>query len=101
MNDDRVGLKARLAQHRNEQGGFVAADAVAVGEGQADIVRLVARRFVLDRDAHVADLLRDEIEQVFDLLLRVFGARGQLLHFLKHVRGDGVQVRFAEIPVPA
>ena len=101
VDEHGIRLDARHAEHRGEQGGLVAADPVFVLERQLDVVRLVARRLLLGRHAHVADLLRDVGEDPPDPLVARGGAGDERVHRLLHL-GDGRgHARFAELPVPA
>ena len=56
-DDDGEGVDASDAEHGGEEGGFIAADAVAVFEGDGDIVGFIAGGFFFGGDAHVADFL--------------------------------------------
>ena len=99
VDEDREGLLAGEVEHGDEERGLVAADAVALGEGECDVVWLVAGRVVLDGDAHVADFLGDEGEDGADDVVLVGEFAGELgdlgLHF-----GRGLEVWLAEPPVP-
>lgn len=101
VDEDGVGLHAREAQEGDEQRGLVAADAVAVLEGESDVVRLVAGRVVLQREAHVADLLGDEPEEGANpFVLRPTRLR-QRADGVRHRGRRAGEVGGAEVPVPA
>ncbi len=101
MDQHRITGNAGQRQERGEQRRLVAADAVAVFERQADSVRLVPRRHILGGDSHVADLLRNELEETPDLLVARCRTGNQLLNLLLHLRSRLLQRRLAELPVPA
>ena len=65
-DEDGVRLESGDPEHRDEKRGLVAADSVAVVEGERHVVRRVAWRGVLHREAHVANLLRHELVDRLD-----------------------------------
>ena len=76
-----IRLEPGDLQHGRQQRRFVAAHSVAPVERHRHVVGFIARRLRLRRDPHVADLLRNEIEQRPDFFpVRLF-ARRQFLHF--------------------
>ena len=92
VDEDRERLEAGKPQHRDEEPRLVTADAVAVVEGDVDIVRRIAWRRVLHRQSHVPHLLRDKLEDLLDRL--------QLSRLRRHRRVRLGEVRGAEVPVP-
>ena len=98
-DDDGEGIDAGDAEHGGEEGGFIPADAVAVFEGDGDIVGFVAGGFLFGGDAHVANLLRDEGEERFDFFLGAF-AVGEVEGGLFEGGGGAFHSGEAEVPVP-
>ena len=68
VDEDGERLESRETQHRDEKPRLVAADPVAVVEGDVHVMRRVTGRGVLHGKAHVADLLGDELEDAFECL---------------------------------
>ena len=101
VDQDGIGVDVRETEHAGEEGGLVAADAVAVREGHRNRVRLVARRLLLGGQAHVSDVLRDPGEDRAGLLLLVRRARGELGDFVAHLLRNVGERGLAEVPVPA
>ena len=101
MDEDGICRNVGDAEKRHEEGGLVAANAVAVVERDVHIVRFVAWRIGLQREAHVSDLLRDELEKGADFRI----ARGAILckvvHQIRHRWSCGGKMRLAHSPVPA
>ena len=89
------------AQHLHEKRGLVTAHAVAVLERDVYVVRLVARRAVLHRDAHVAHFLRHELEERAHLRLARGTVLHDALHLVRHRGRGGDEVRQADVPIPA
>ena len=101
VDEDGIRLEARDAQHRHEERRLVAADAVAVAEGDLHVVRRVAGRGVLHRQAHVADLLRHPlVERLDPRQFRRVRRRQDLLHLVRDAGGRLLEVRDAQVPVP-
>ena len=98
-DDDRKGFDLHDAEHRGEQGCFIAADAVAIGERHAGIVRFIAGRFVLGGDAHVADILRNKAKDRVDFIHGIGGSGHQFMGLGFHFR-RGFEARQAEVPIP-
>ena len=102
-DEDGIRLEARDPEHGDEQRRLVAAYAVAVVEGEVNVVRRVARRRVLHREAHVADLLRDELVHRAHLVDWRGICTDAPHDFLDLVRHRGVRlfkVGNRDIPVP-
>ena len=87
------------AEHGDEEAGLVAADAVAVVEREGDVVRLVAGGVLFKRDAHVADFLRDELEDGLDLLVFILRVFAELLDFRDDFRSVDEMLR-VDFPEP-
>ena len=102
VDEHGIRPEAGEPQHRHQERRLVAADAVAVVEGDVDVMRRIARRRVFHGKAHVPDLLGNELEDAPDGL--VFRLASQVLRQLPHLRDQrGVslrEMRRAEIPVP-
>ncbi len=99
-DDDGEGIDAGDAEHGGEEGGFIPADAVAVFEGDGDIVGFVAGGFLFGGDSHVANLLGDECEEGFYDFLGGFTG-GEFACFGFHGGGGAFHAGKAEVPVPA
>ena len=99
--EHRKRLESGQFEHRDQQRRLVAADAVAAVEGHRNVVRLVAGGLRFGGDAHVADLLGDELEERHDLLLRCAAVPDQFGGFRPDCGGDRVEPRTAHLIIPA
>ena len=96
----RIRLETGQLQHRHQQRRLVAADAVTLVEGHRHVVRLVAGGLGFGGDAHIADLLGDELEERHYLLLRRLRVFGQLTDFGFDFGSHRIQPGTAERVVP-
>ena len=100
VHQHRVSLEPGRFQHRNEQGRFVAANAVFIVEGELHVMRLEARPVLFRRQPQVANLLSDVVKHRLDFVHVGAGSCREFVHRFLHLRRRGVQVRFADVPVP-
>ncbi len=100
VDENGIRVESAEAKHGDQQGGLVAADAVAVVESQRDIVRLIAGGFVFDGDAHVADVLRDKAEDGLNLFLAVGDVFRKFPNLGNHFGRGGIEARLGEFPIP-
>ena len=99
-DEHRIGLESGQSQHGNEQRRLVAAHSVVLFKGQAHVMRFKTRTVLFRREAHVTDVFGDMIKQrlhAFQLRGRAIGEGG---HGGFHGGRHGVEMRFAEIPIP-
>ena len=98
--ENRIGLKARGAQHGDQQAGLVAANAVLLLEGEAYVVGFEAGPVLFRRHAHVADGLGDVIEKSLGPIHAGGPARGELGDLFPQLGRHRVEVGLREVPVP-
>ncbi len=93
LDKHRVGLIAGDAEEGDEQSGLVAADAVAVVEGDVHVMRRIAGGLVFHREPHVAHFLRDKVVDLAHVA-------SQFRDFVRHGRRRFRQMRRAQPPIP-
>ena len=101
VNQHRIALNACHGEHGCEQGCLITADTITVLKGHADFMRLISRGSIFSRNPHVADFLRDKLEDAADLLVACGGSFNQLIDHRLHFRISLLERRLAEIPIPA
>ena len=101
VDEHGEGLDPGDAAHGHKQRGFVAADAVAVVEGDVDIVWFIAGRIVLERQTHIADFLRDELEERANPSPLIRTTLHKPIDRVRHRRRGPREVRLAQLPIPA